>query len=121
MKFKDMSKTEMTKWFAKRSDDHDLEFTTNPDEAIYMFPNGLMLDGEFYYGSRCKDHRCIEQITKHNRYDMGEFWQEVHYDLGLIRIVPESETVMIGGHQNLSKKQQDFIKNSNFEVKPYIE
>ena len=30
MKFKDMSKTEMTKWFAKRSDDHDLEFTTNP-------------------------------------------------------------------------------------------
>ena len=109
-----MSKSEMINYF----DELYMNLTDDPKEAIYMFPNGLMIDGGFDCGSRGEDHRCIEEIMVNDRYD--NLWDEVHNDLGLIRIVPASHTVLISESQTLTAAQKNFIKDYNYNVEAYI-
>ena len=109
-----MSKSEMINYF----DGLYMNLTDDPKEAIYMFPNGLMIDGGFYCGSRGEDHRCIEEITVNDRY--GNLWDEVHNELGLIRIVPESRTALISESQTLTAAQKNFIKDYHYNVEAYI-
>lgn len=118
---KKMGYSDMVKWFNEKYENGDiyLHLTDNPDEAIYMFPNGCMIDGDFDYGCRGNDHRCIEEITKADRYS-DNFWDEVHYDLGLIRIVPEYGEVLIGERQELSDAQKELIEYMSLEVDAYI-
>lgn len=119
--FKKMSIKDMADWFNKKYENGDisLHLTENIDEAIYMFPNGCMIDGDFDCGCRGNDHRCIEELTSKNRYDYG-FWEEVHYELGLIRIVPEYGEVLIGEQQQLSEEQQYLIDYCGFDIDAYI-
>lgn len=118
---KNMSIEEMTRWFDEKYENGDicLHLTENPYEAIYMFPNGCMIDGDFDCGCRGNDHRCIEEITKADRYS-NDFWEEVHYELGLIRIVPEYGEVLIGERQKLSDAQEEMIDYLGWEVDAYI-
>ena len=109
-----MSKSEMINYF----DELYMNLTDDPKEAIYMFPNGLMIDGGFDCGSRGEDHRCIEEITVNDRY--GNLWDEVHNELGLIRIVPESRTALISESQTLTAAQKNFIKDYHYNVEAYI-
>ena len=109
-----MSKSEMINYF----DELYMNLTDDPKEAIYMFPNGLMIDGGFDCGSRGEDHRCIEEITVNDRY--GNLWDEVHNELGLIRIVPESRTALISESQTLTAAQKNFIKEYHYNVEAYI-
>lgn len=118
---KNMSIEEMIRWFDEKYENGDicLHLTENPDEAIYMFPNGCMIDGDFDCGCRGNDHRCIEEITKADRYS-NDFWEEVHYELGLIRIVPEYGEILIGERQQLSEEQQYMIDYFGWDVDAYI-
>ena len=119
--FKNMNYSDMAQWFNEKYENGDicLHLTDNPDEAIYVFPNGCMIDGDFDYGCRGNDHRCIEELTNTNRYDNG-FWEEVHYELGLVRIVPEYGEVLIGERQKLSKAQEEIIECLGWEISAYI-
>lgn len=96
----------------------ELLITNNLNEAMYLLPDGLGIWGEFYDGVRCADHRQIEQVTVHSRYDEG-FWDEVHFTLGLVRLVPETETALIRLNQELTDKQQKAIERLGYDIEVY--
>lgn len=98
--------------------DSDLFITNNLKEAIYLLPDGLGIWGEFYDGFRCADHRQIEQVTKLTRYN-EDFWNEVHFSLGLVRLVPESEIALIRHNQELTDKQQKAIAFLGYDIEIY--
>lgn len=93
-------------------------FTKNAKEAIYIFPNGLMIDGVFDYGSRCEDHRMIECLMDSDRYD-SNFWEDVHNQLGVVRLVPESMVALIIEGQKLTKEQLTIIKKWKYDIEKY--
>ena len=82
-------------------------FTNNISEAIYIFPSGHMLWGEFDCGSRGVDHRCIEAITKKGRYDKG-FWQEV-FEKGLVMVIPETQEFSFPRWMATTSQQDNII------------
>jgi hypothetical protein len=93
-------------------------FTKKAKEAIYIFPNGLMIDGVFDYGSRSEDHRMIECLMDSDRYD-NNFWDDVHNQLGVVRLVPESQYALIAVNQELTKEQLVIINKLGYEVEEY--
>lgn len=93
-------------------------FTKNGKEAIYIFPNGLMIDGMFDYGSRSEDHRMIECLMESNRYD-NNFWNDVHNQLGVVRLVPESMIALIIQGQELTNEQSTIINKWGYDVEEY--
>lgn len=93
-------------------------FTKNAKEAIYIFPNGLMIDGVFDYGSRCEDHRMIECLMESDRYD-NNFWNDVHNQLGVVRLVPETMYALILKGQKLTEQQINIINRNGYEIEEY--
>ena len=72
----------------KRLTDEGEEFTDNVFEAIYIFPNGDMMSGDFNSGIRGTDHRAIEILFEDiDRYD-DDFWDEVFRRTGAIMVMP---------------------------------
>lgn len=92
--------------------------TNNPSEAIYIFPNGLMISGDFDYGSRGTDHRMIECFMESDRYD-NNFWNDVHEQLQVVRLVPETMFALIINGQQLTNEQLTIINNNGYEVEIY--
>lgn len=70
--------------------------TDNPWNAIYVLPDGSMIDGDFDCGLRGTDHRMIECIFagRINRYD-PHFWKKVFEATGAVMLVPESQEALI--------------------------
>jgi hypothetical protein len=93
-------------------------FTKNGKEAIYIFPNGLMIDGVFDSGIRGEDHRMIECLMETDRYDEN-FWDDVHSQLGVVRLVPETMYALIAKGQQLTKQQLNIINKAGYEVEEY--
>jgi hypothetical protein len=93
-------------------------FTKNAKEAIYIFPNGLMVDGMFDYGSRSEDHRMIECLMDSDRYD-NNFWDDVHEQLKVVRLVPETKYALIAQNQELTKEQLTIIKKTGYDIEEY--
>jgi hypothetical protein len=101
------------------SEDYGSRLTTNINEAIYILPDGRMLDGCFDYGCREHDHRIIEGVyTDKNRYTEG-FWDSVHKDYRLVRMVPESKIALIKGRQRLTDEQKQILSRSSYEIEKY--
>ena len=96
----------------------DLQLTQDIAHSIYLLPNGEGVDGEFDYGSRGLDHRVIEQVTPIDRYH-PDFWDYVHFNLGLVRIVPETETALIRANQTLTQAQAKAIDALNYTIETY--
>jgi hypothetical protein len=101
------------------NEDYGSRLTENVNEAIYILPDGRMLDGCFDYGAREHDHRIIEGAYKDkDRYTDG-FWDSVHKDYRLVRMVPESQTALIKGKQRLTLEQKQLISLSGYEIEKY--
>lgn len=73
--------------------DEDIQFTTNIKEAIYILPDGTMIDGCFIDDLRTEDHRLLELISIYNRYDGDKFWLDILDNKNILMIVPETKQV----------------------------
>jgi hypothetical protein len=91
--------------------------TDNIHEAIYLLSDGQMISGDFDCGMRGTDHRMIECIIDGDRYD-NDFWNKVH-ELGLVRLVPETEFALIIEGQELTAIQEKIINEIGFEIEAY--
>lgn len=101
------------------NEEYNSRLTTNINEAIYLLPDGRMLDGCFYYGCREHDHRIIEAVYNNkDRYTKG-FWDSVHKDYRLVRLVPESKVALIRKNQRLTNEQKQILLNSTYEIEKY--
>jgi hypothetical protein len=103
---------------ANTLEENGYTFTTNPKEAIYIFPDGSMIDGCFDYGSRGEDHRMIECLMESNRYDKN-FWDDVHSQLNVVRLVPETMYALIAKGQQLTKQQLKIINKAGYDIEEY--
>lgn len=99
-------------------EEYGYSFTDNPKEAIYIFPNGLMIDGGFDCGSRGEDHRMIECLMETDRYD-DNFWDDVHEQLQVVRLVPETMYALIAKGQELTHEQLTIINENDYDIEEY--
>lgn len=90
----------------------DYGLTTNPREAIFLFPDGVMIDGEFDCGCRGLDHNCLKS-------SMGKSWKEIHDETGVIRLVPETDEALVSGFQAVSKIQRQILNKSGYDIEVY--
>ena len=94
----------------------ELENTTSEDflgaSSFYLLNDGRYLNTEAYDNMRANDHRIIFGATKINPYE-------------IIRIVPESNYIMIDNKQNITYEQQkeinNLIDNYGFNMEYYID
>jgi hypothetical protein len=101
------------------NEEYGSRLTENIGEAIYLLPDGRMLDGCFDYGCGEHDHRIIEGVYKDkDRYTPG-FWNAVHKDYRLVRLVPESSVALIKGRQRLTPEQKQILSCSSYLVEVY--
>lgn len=101
------------------SEDYGSRLTEDINTAIYLLPDGRMLDGCFDYGCRTHDHRIIEGAYKDkDRYTPG-FWDSVHKDYKLVRLVPESGYALVRSRQRLTPIQKEILENSHYELERY--
>ena len=91
--------------------DNEIEFTPLPDHAIYILPDGSLIDGCFYDGSRTGDHRIAELLSEFDRYDGDKFWFDILDNLSLIMLVPESKQILITPKQKITPKQREVMNN----------
>lgn len=106
------------KQIEKILNDYGYQFTNNPMEAIYIFPDGSMIDGMFDCGLRGEDHRLIECLMNSDRYDK-HFWDDVHAHLKVVRLVPETKIGLIKVGQELTKKQLEILTSNGYEIEEY--
>lgn len=104
----------------KRLQEAEIQFTDSIHHALWLLPDGTMIDGEFDCGSRGQDHRIIESgIQGLDRYDGEKFWNTVHKDYKCVRLVPECNTALIKKRQKLTDIQKVLLAQTNFEIEPY--
>lgn len=108
----------LIKSFVEKLTENEVKLTTDPKEAIYILPDGQMVDGEFDMGMRGVDHRVIECAIDSSRDDK-EFWNEVHEKYQLVRLVPETDTALISTTQQLTSKQKEIIDSLGYEIERY--
>ena len=103
---------------------NDLSFTDDPTRAIYLFPNGEMIDGwskeaRIYGGTRDSDHGNSIQglIPNLNRYvNSDEFWIKYFEKLNFVLLVPETGVAIYAYNQELTKAQQLVLEELNYQV-----
>lgn len=106
----------------------ELENTTSEEflgnSSFYLLNNGRYLNTESYDGIRGEDHRVIFGATKINPYDDRAF-HKLQCNYEIIRIVPESNYIMIDNKQNITYEQQkeinNLIDNYGFNIEYYID
>ena len=84
-----------------------IEFTQLPTHAIYILPDGSLIDGCFDMGSRSEDHRIAEFFSEFDRYDGNRFWLDLFNNLNMIMLVPETKTILISKQQQITPKQAE--------------
>ena len=94
--------------------------TDNDYEAIYVMQDGTMIDGEWDCGYRGLDHNMIAFAVPYKRsLDYNKFWVYVHKDLGLLRVIPETDTCLAWVNQQLTDQQIDFIERNGYKLERY--
>ena len=102
----------------------DLEFTDDPTKAIYLFPNGEMIDGwskeaRLYGGPRDSDHgnRIDGLIPDLNRYvNSDKFWIRYFEQLNFVLLVPETCVAICAYNQKLTKAQECVLEELDYQV-----
>lgn len=94
--------------------------TDDPLNAIYVLPDGSMINGDFDCGMRGTDHRMIECIFdgRINRYD-PHFWDKVFEVTGAVMLIPESQEVLIPEEMkdSVTRLQWEVINEIGYELK----
>ena len=93
-------------------EDDGMVMTDDPHEAIYIFPDGTMVDGEYDYGLRGLDHNCLISW-----FD-GDV-RRMHEESGVARLVPETACYLIAQGQVLSPKQEEILEKLGYEKEEY--
>lgn len=121
----------MAKKYKRRSTDRlvrilekaEYSLTDCPEEAIYILDDGRMIDGGFDYGCRGIDHRMIFCAYDENPYaskiPFSEWWNRVHKQYRLVRLVPEAKIALIKGRQRLTREQERIIEYLGYELEVY--
>ena len=91
--------------------DNEIEFTPLPEHAIYILPDGPLIDGCFYDGTRTGDHRIAELLSEFDRYDGDKFWLDLFDNLNMVMLVPESKQILITPEQRITPKQREVMNN----------
>lgn len=112
------------KLFKKRLLENDVMFTDNIDTAMYLLPDGSMIDGEFDFGMRGQDHRIIFGGVEYGDYYLSSntnktHWTRLHREYKVIRLVPESNIALIKNRQRLTDEQKEILKGTNYEIEIY--
>lgn len=95
-------------------------FTENPREALYILSDGTMISGDFDCGIRGTDHRMIESFVEGaDRDDESIFWNIVHYELKLVRTVPETMVALIGTKQTPTAEQKRILSDAGYKIEKY--
>jgi hypothetical protein len=89
-------------------------------EAIYILPDGKMIDGYFDCGIRGEEHRMISHWVPFDRFKENvAFWNYVKYELQLVMLIPETMTALIGERQEMTEEQSDIVKNYKYKLDQY--
>lgn len=91
----------------------DAATTEDINQAIFIMKDGTLIDGEFDCGIRGDDHNELLD------YFNGMNWEELHQQLDIVRLVPETKFALIGKGQELNQAQQDLLNNSDYQVAEY--
>ncbi|GIN25528.1 hypothetical protein NSQ93_22495 [Bacillus sp. FSL W8-0445] len=92
--------------------------TENVHHALYLLTDGRMIDGVFEEGcGRTEDHTMIEVVLG-DRY-AKDFWERVHFELGLVRLTPETKIALINKGQELTEIQKEIILKSGYNIEEY--
>ena len=91
----------------------DAVTTDDINQAIFIMKDGTLIDGEFDCGIRGDDHNELLD------YFDGMTWEELHQQLNIVRLVPETKFALIGKGQELNQDQQDLLNNSDYQVAEY--
>lgn len=110
-----MTNTEILK---HRLIENDVKFTNNINLAIWILEDGSMIDGDWDCGMRAEDHRIIEAGVDGNRYD-DDFWDTIHDEYKLIRLVPETKFALIKVGQELTSIQKEMLSLTDYEIEEY--
>lgn len=110
--------------FKKRAIESGIQLTDHLSTAMYLLPDGSMIDGEFDGPYRGQDHRAIFAAVDNypDYYEVsnpGELWDRLHKEYKLVRLVPESNTALIKNHQRLTEEQKQILANSSYEIEKY--
>ena len=91
----------------------DAVTTEDISQAIFIMKDGTLINGEFDCGIRGDDHNELLD------YFDGMDWEELHQQLNIVRLVPETKFALIGKGQELNQVQQDLLNNSDYQVAEY--
>lgn len=103
--------------------EEELEVTENIEESIYILADGTLWGGEFDMGYRGAEHREVEIFTELDRYDGTEFWDAVMVTMGMVMIVPESETILVHPEHSVTEQQEEIIRKAElmgYEVEEFV-
>ena len=101
-------------------EDMGYALTDDMENAIYVLQDGSMVDGEFDCGYRGLDHNMISFAVPVNRsQDYTGFWNYVHNQLGLLRVVPETGICLAGVDQELTEEQEEFVNYMGYDLERY--
>jgi hypothetical protein len=93
------------------------------EHAIYLLPDGTMIDGDYCDGIRGADHRAIFGAVNYGSYyetnNTNEFWKRLHRDYRLVRLVPETKTALLKGRQQLTPIQRHLILRNGYTIERY--
>lgn len=108
---------------------NNLVFTDDPTRAIYLFPNGEMIDGwskeaRLYGGPRDSDHGnsiqgLIPNLKRYedtDKFDSDKFWITCFEKLNFVLLVPEEGVAIYAYNQNLTDAQECVLEELNYQV-----
>lgn len=91
----------------------DVATTEDINQAIFIMNDGTLINGEFDCGIRGNDHNELLSYFD----DLN--WEELHKQLNIVRLVPETKIALIGKGQELNQFQQDLLTSSSYQVAKY--
>lgn len=102
--------------------DYDYETTDNTDDALWVLRDGTMISNgaSENYGQRSEDHIMIDGLISEDKFN-PEFYNQIQAKTSMLRIVPETEQILIAKGQHLTEKQNEFKKKSGYFVSAYAD
>lgn len=97
---------------------NEVETTLKVEEAIFIMVNGLLIDGGYDVGMRGIDHNIITSLAPRHLPHTSK-WNFIHQNFGVVRLVPETKTALIGKDQPLTTIQYELIKRANYTIEEY--
>lgn len=104
-------------------EDEDLEFTDEPTESLFILRDGSMVSGGYDSGIRGEDHNSLTTILEDQgiSFQDPEIWAKIHDATGVVRVVPESDKVLVMEGQELTAAQAAIIDDLQFDVEAYTQ